>query len=182
MIASSVWTLVPVTVERVSASRAGAFVVDRRCDDGRRRAAEKKLAPPDVICSSGRLWSLRVFDQLIDNVDRNLATASFPRARASGASITRGRSGLARPRNTALPDSHRSRAAAAPEGARVPTLKREDRRSLNDADIRDLLSRRDALVPTSKLGGSATSTAAVQRPGARSSGAAGGIERASLGR
>ena len=66
--------MVPVSVERRWKSHAGRLlVVARRRDDGRSRASEEEDQP----AATSRRWNqqmqlVRLFDQLIANVDRNL--------------------------------------------------------------------------------------------------------------
>ena len=68
--------LVPVSVDRSWNSRGGAFtwwIDDVLMDEGERQ--KKKIDPPDAVCWSEQLWLVRVFDQLIENIDRNLGNS-----------------------------------------------------------------------------------------------------------
>ena len=140
--------LVPVSVERVWASKAGAFtwwIDDVMMDEGERQ--KKKLAPPDVVCWSEQLWSLRVFDQLIDNVDRNLGNSVISKGwRLWAIDHTRAFRYSREPRNPALLIRIDRALLQRLKALEFPTLKREVGSYLNDADIRNLLSRRDAIV------------------------------------
>jgi hypothetical protein len=65
--------LVPVSVERHWQSRRAAYtwwVDDVMMDEGQR--LQKKMQPPDVDAWNQQMQMVRLFDQLIANVDRNL--------------------------------------------------------------------------------------------------------------
>jgi hypothetical protein len=65
--------LVPVSVERHWQSRRAAYtwwVDDVMMDEGQR--LQKKMEPPDVDAWNQQMQMVRLFDQLIANVDRNL--------------------------------------------------------------------------------------------------------------
>ena len=140
--------LVPVSVERVWASRPGAFtwwIDDVMMDEGERQ--KKKLQPPDALCWSEQLWSLRVFDQLVDNVDRNLGNSVISKGwRLWGIDHTRAFRYSREPRNPALLMRIDRALLQRLKALDFPTLKREVGTYLNDADIRNLLSRRDGIV------------------------------------
>jgi hypothetical protein len=65
--------MIPATVERLFDGREASFtwwVDDMQMDEGERRA--KGVPPPDSLWWNEQMWIVRVFDQLIDNTDRNL--------------------------------------------------------------------------------------------------------------
>lgn len=64
---------VPVSVERMHRGKPGAFtwwVDDVLMDEGQR--LKTKASAPDVAAWNEQMWHVRLFDQLIQNVDRNL--------------------------------------------------------------------------------------------------------------
>lgn len=140
--------LVPVSVERTWNSRPAAFtwwIDDVMMDEGERQ--KKKLDPPDVQCWSEQLWALRIFDQLIDNIDRNLGNSVISKGwRLWGIDHTRAFRSSREARNL----RHLIRIDRALlqrlKLLDFPTLKREVGRYLFDADIRTLLARRDFIV------------------------------------
>lgn len=65
--------MIPPSVERAHRSKPGSFtwwVDDVLMDEAAR--IKKKLPPPDVRQWNEQMWHVRLFDQLIYNVDRNL--------------------------------------------------------------------------------------------------------------
>lgn len=65
--------MIPATVERSHAGKKASFtwwVDDVLMDEGRR--LETKTSPPDSGRWNEQMWIVRVFDQLIYNVDRNV--------------------------------------------------------------------------------------------------------------
>jgi len=65
--------MVPVSIERGFNGREAAFtwwVDDVMMDEGER--VKQKIEAPDRASWSQQIWKMRVFDQLIDNTDRNL--------------------------------------------------------------------------------------------------------------
>ncbi|MFN2447490.1 MAG: hypothetical protein ABR606_18135 [Vicinamibacterales bacterium] len=65
--------MVPTTVERKHAGKDASFtwwVDDVLMDEGER--LKKKVQAPDREAWNRQLWTLRIFDQLIENTDRNL--------------------------------------------------------------------------------------------------------------
>lgn len=73
--------MVPVTVERRHKSQSASFtwwVDDVMMDETERY--KKKIVAPDATRWSHQLWTLRIFDQLIDNTDRNLGNMLIDRA------------------------------------------------------------------------------------------------------
>jgi hypothetical protein len=70
--------LVPVSVERAWRGRAAAFtwwVDDVMMDEGKRIA--KSLVAPDYRCFSQHAQTLRMFDRLIENTDRNVGNTLY---------------------------------------------------------------------------------------------------------
>lgn len=65
--------MVPTTVMRQSGGRTGSacwWVENVQFDEGDR--IKKKIGPPDLDQWNRQMWIVRVFDQLIHNMDRNL--------------------------------------------------------------------------------------------------------------
>jgi hypothetical protein len=72
--------MVPVTVHRRYKGRDASFtwwVDDVMMDEGERY--KKKIVAPDQESWNRQLWTLRIFDQLIDNTDRNLGNMLIDR-------------------------------------------------------------------------------------------------------
>jgi hypothetical protein len=64
---------VPVSVERTHRGKAGSFtwwVDDVLMEEGAR--LKTKTSAPDALAWNQQMWHVRLFDQLIQNVDRNL--------------------------------------------------------------------------------------------------------------
>ena len=64
---------IPVSVERTHRGKPGSFtwwVDDVLMDEGQR--LKTKAASPDAAAWNEQMWHVRLFDQLIQNVDRNL--------------------------------------------------------------------------------------------------------------
>jgi hypothetical protein len=64
---------IPVSVERHHNGKSGSFtwwVDDVLMDEGQR--LKSKASAPDAIAWNQQMWHVRLFDQLIQNVDRNL--------------------------------------------------------------------------------------------------------------
>ena len=140
--------LVPVTVERRFRGEPASFtwwVDDVLMDEGER--IKRKVEPPVPDCWNEQMQQLRMFDQLIENTDRNLGnvvisttwrvwaidhTRAFRRSKVppKPANLTRVDRGLL------------------DRMARLDfdTLKRSLKAYLDDHDLRALLSRRDAIV------------------------------------
>jgi hypothetical protein len=64
--------MVPVTVERLYNGQRGSlqFWVENCIMEGDR--IKKKLQPPDPLAWNRQIWKVRIFDNLIHNIDRNL--------------------------------------------------------------------------------------------------------------
>ena len=140
--------LVPVSVPRRWQMATGAFtwwVDDVLMDEEGRRA--KDTQPPDAARWNTQMQTIRVFDQLIDNVDRNqgniLITSTW---RLWAIDHTRAFRYATTPRK---PENVSSMAPAVLDRLKAlefATLKKELGRYLTDDDIRNLLSRRDAIL------------------------------------
>ena len=147
--------VVPVTVERRWRNDSASYtwwVDDVLMDEGER--LKQDLTAPNEDCWVDQRQLVRFFDQLIDNTDRNAGnlvitkawqvwaidhTRAFRRAKAPD-----------KPQNlTRMERSVFERLVALD----FATLKREVGRYIEDADIRALLSRRDAIVAQVKAAG-----------------------------
>jgi hypothetical protein len=65
--------LIPVSVERLHRGKPGSFtwwVDDVLMDEGQR--LKTKTQSPDTLSWNQQMWHIRIFDQLIQNADRNL--------------------------------------------------------------------------------------------------------------
>jgi hypothetical protein len=140
--------LVPVSVERSWRGDGAAFtwwIDDVIMDEGERQ--KNKVQPPDAMCWSEQLWALRVFDQLIDNIDRNLGNVVISKGwRMWGIDHTRAFRYSREPRNTAVLLRIDRALLQRLKTLDFPTLKREIGKYVNDPDIRNLLARRDGIV------------------------------------
>ena len=140
--------LVPVSVDRTWKGQGAAFtwwIDDVMMDEEGR--LKKKLQPPDALCWSEQLWALRVFDQLIDNSDRNLGNSIISNSwRLWGIDHTRAFRYSKEPRNPALLIRIDRALLQRLKALAFPTLKREVGKYLSDTDIRAILSRRDGIV------------------------------------
>lgn len=147
--------LVPVTVERRWNYEPASFtwwVDDVLMDEGER--VKQNVEPPDQQCWNDQMVLLRVFDQLIDNIDRNFGNLVIARTwRVWAIDHTRAfrRSKVPpKPENLTRVDRGVLERLAALEFA---TLKREVTRYIDDADVRALLARRDGIVAHFTAGG-----------------------------
>lgn len=140
--------MVPVTVERRYDQLPASFtwwVDDVAMDEGTR--LRKKIRAPDITAWNQQMYLVRVFDQLIDNTDRNLGnllitsdwrvwmidhTRAFRRFRT-----LRSAKNLTRCDRTVL---------ARLEALDKPTVERELSRWLEPYELDPLLSRRDLIV------------------------------------
>jgi hypothetical protein len=140
--------LVPVAVKRSWRGTTGAFswwVDDVMMDEGER--LKQKLPPPDAACWNQQTRLLRMFDQLIDNSDRNLGnTLITKRWRLWAIDHTRAFRYSKTLRNPATLTGIDRGVLARLERLDFETLKRAVDGLLTDADIRNVLVRRDALV------------------------------------
>ncbi len=149
--------LVPVTIERRWNTEPASFTwwVDGvLMDEGER--AKKDMVAPNQDCWIEQRQMVRLFDQLIDNTDRNAGNLvisntwrlwAIDHTRAFSRSKT-----LEKPENLTRIDRRVLERLATLDFA---TLKRETGRYIEDSDIRALLARRDAVVAHFKTGGDA---------------------------
>lgn len=140
--------LVPVSIERRWKGEAGAFtwwVDDVMMDEGGR--LKKNLPAPDSRCWEEQANLVRMFDQLIDNADRNLGNLLITSQwRMWAIDHTRAfRYGRA-PRNVATLTGIDRAVLARLEALDFRTVKDAVDGYIGDADIRNLLARRDGIV------------------------------------
>jgi hypothetical protein len=140
--------LVPVSVQRTWNSTRGAFtwwLDDIQMDEGGR--LKQKIAPPSPACWVDQVRMLRVFDQLIDNTDRNLGNLliaknwrvwAIDHTRAFRYSKT-----IRKPGELIGIDRQ---VLARLETLEFESLKASIGDYITDEDIRNLLARRDSLV------------------------------------
>ena len=174
--------MVPVSVERKYRSTPSAFtwwLDDVLMDEGDR--LKKKIEAPDRAYWSRQTMMMRLFDQLISNVDRNMGNIIYTKDwRLWAIDHTR-----AFRKNTELKTpSHVTRCDRTVferlKALDLPTLKREVGKWLDDGQLRALLARRDQIVKKLEaLGPSAlfdsttppltlpTAASAAVRPGIR---------------
>ena len=140
--------LAPVSVERAWQGRNGAFtwwIDDVMMDEGTRQ--KKQLEAPDTLCWSEQIYAMRVFDQLIDNADRNLGNTLIGKNwRLWAIDHTRAFRYNREPRNPAMLLRIDRALLARLKALEFAPLKKEVGAYLNDSDIRNLLARRDAIV------------------------------------
>lgn len=140
--------LVPVTVERTWKGKGASFTWwadDVMMDEGQR--IQQKVEPPDRPCWSAQMQRLRVFDQLIANSDRNLGNMVITKTwRLWAIDHTRAFRAAKRPPEPANLTRIERRVLERLAALEFNTLKPVLRRYLSDADLRALLSRRDAIV------------------------------------
>jgi len=149
--------LVPVTIERRWNTTRASFtwwVDDVMMDEGER--SKKQMVAPDQDCWIEQRQMVRLFDQLIDNTDRNAGNLVISRTwrlwaidhtRAFRRSKT-----LEKPENLTRVDRRVLERLSSLDFA---TLKREVSRYIEDGDVRAILARRDAVVAHFKAGGNA---------------------------
>ena len=167
--------LVPVTVERRWRTEAASFswwVDDGLMDEGERQ--NKKLTPPNQACWNDQMLLIRLFDQLIDNIDRNAGNIVITRTwRLWAIDHTRAfRRSKTPPKLETLTRIDR-RLLERLTMLDFATLKRELKAYIVDGDVRALLARRDAIVAHFRARGEA---ALYDRPDA----AAGCVAAAAL--
>lgn len=140
--------MVPVSVARRWRGRQGAFtwwVDDVMMDEGER--IKKQMRPPDLRCWNEQVRLLRVFDQLIDNSDRNLGNMLITQDwRVWAIDHTRAFRHFNKPRSperlTTIDRTVLQRLASFDEAE----LRKAVGRSLGIVEIQPLLARRDAIV------------------------------------
>jgi hypothetical protein len=140
--------LVPVAVKRSWRGTTSAFtwwVDDVLMDEGER--LKQKLPPPNPACWGEQTRLLRMFDQLIDNSDRNIGnTLITKRWRLWAIDHTRAFRYSKTLRNPAALTGIDRAVLARLEALDFETAKRAVEGHINDADVRNLLERRNALV------------------------------------
>jgi hypothetical protein len=140
--------LVPVAVKRSWKGTTSAFswwVDDVLMDEGER--LKQKLPPPNVACWSEQTRLLRMFDQLIDNSDRNIGnTLITKRWRLWAIDHTRAFRLSKTLRNPATLTGIDRAVLARLEALDFETVKRAVQGHITDADVRNLLERRDLMV------------------------------------
>lgn len=140
--------LVPVSVQRSYKGSRAAFtwwIDDVLMDEGER--LKQEALPPDMPCWTEQAALLRMFDQLIDNGDRNVGnTLITTKWRIWAIDHTRAFRYSKTPRNperlTGIDRGVLARLAALD----FAVLERAVGGHISDNDIRNLLSRRDAIV------------------------------------
>lgn len=149
--------LVPVTVDRRWRTEPASFtwwVDDVLMDEGER--LKKEMVAPDQECWIEQRQMVRLFDQLIENVDRNPGNLvisktwrlwAIDHTRAFRRSKT-----LEKAENLTRVDR---RVLDRLSSLDFPTLEGEVGRYIEDGDIRALLARRDAIIAHFKAGGAA---------------------------
>jgi hypothetical protein len=140
--------LVPVSVQRTWNSTRGAFtwwLDDIQMDEGER--LKRKAAPPVGRCWSEQIRLVRVLDHLIDNSDRNLGNILIGKDwRLWAIDHTRAFRYSTTLHNPAALTGIDRKVLAKLEALEFDALKRELSEYITDADIRLMLTRRDALV------------------------------------
>jgi hypothetical protein len=149
--------LVPVAVQRNWRGRRAAFswwVDDVMMDEGER--LEKNLSAPDMNCWNAHTRLVRLLDELIDNADRNLGNMLITNGwRVWAIDHTRAFRFSKTPR-------HPERLVAIDRGVLrrlealdFKTVKQAVDGHITDADVRNLLARRDAIVERFRTRGEA---------------------------
>jgi hypothetical protein len=139
---------VPVSVDRTWNGRGAAFTwwVDDVLMDEEQRI-KKKVDPPNPRCWVEHMWGVRLFDQLIDNADRNMGNIVITRNWQLWAiDHTRAFRYARAPRDPSLAPRVDRTLLKGLKALDFQTLKREIGQYIDDADIRAILSRRDGLV------------------------------------
>ena len=140
--------LTPVSVERTWKGQGAAFTwwIDDVLMDEEGRI-KNKIDPPNSLCWSEQLWALRTFDQLIDNIDRNLGNIIITKTwRMWGIDHTRAFRYSREPRNPAVLIRIDRGLMERLKQLDFDTLKREVGKYLSNGDIRAILSRRDGIL------------------------------------
>ena len=140
--------MVPPSVERRYAGKDAAFtwwLDDVMMDEGQR--LKDKVQPPNPTCWLQQMFLLRMFDALIDNSDRNLGNTLYTKDwKIWAIDHTRAfRRSPVPPKLESLARIDRQ-VFEKLEAFDFPMLKKAVGRYLTDAEIRLVLSRRDALV------------------------------------
>jgi hypothetical protein len=140
--------LVPVAVQRNWRSRRAAFswwVDDVMMDEGER--LEKNLSAPDLSCWNAQTRLLRLLDELIDNADRNLGNMLITNTwRIWAIDHTRAFRFSKTPRHPERLVTIDRGVLRRLEALDFKTVKQAVEGHISDADVRNLLARRDAIV------------------------------------
>lgn len=147
--------LVPVAVQRNWRGRRAAFswwVDDVMMDEGER--LEKNLSAPNPSCWTEQTRLLRLLDELIDNADRNLGNMLITNDwRIWAIDHTRAFRFSKTPRHPERLTAIDRGVLRRLEALDFETVKQTVDRHITDADIRNLLARRDAIVERFKARG-----------------------------
>lgn len=140
--------MIPATVERSHRGRDASFtwwVDDVLMDEGER--LKGRVRPPDLQSWNDQMWIVRVFDQLIDNTDRNVGNLLIDRAwrvwMIDHTRAFRWHRTIRSPGNLVRCDRGLLERLRALDEA---TLDRELGRYLGPMEIKGLLARRDLIV------------------------------------
>jgi hypothetical protein len=140
--------LVPVSVERRWRVKPAAYtwwVDDVLMDEGER--TKRKLLSPDTDCWNAQVRLVRVFDQLIDNIDRNLGNLLITKTwRIWAIDHTRAFRPSTAPRKPASLTHIDRETLARLEALDPDALRRAVGDYLTGSDIKAVLARRDAIV------------------------------------
>jgi hypothetical protein len=140
--------MVPVSVPRIWASSEAAYtwwVDDVLMDEAER--LKQKLPPPDIRRWNQQMWMVRLFDQLIYNVDRNLGNLVIAKDwRVWPIDHTRAFRRLAELRKPENVTNCDQQVLAGLKELERESLKKALRDYLSDIEIKGILARRDAIV------------------------------------
>lgn len=140
--------LVPVSIERSWRGQAASFtwwVDDVLMDEGER--VKKSMEPPNGQCWSEQMQLIRLFDQLIDNGDRNLGNLLISRTwRLWAIDHTRAFRASKVPPTPGVLTRVDRRVLERLAALDFDGVKRAVSKYLTGDDVRALLSRRDAIV------------------------------------
>lgn len=140
--------MIPATVERSYRGLDASFtwwVDDVLMDEGER--LRRRVRPPDLWSWNDQMWIVRVFDQLIDNTDRNVGNLLIDRAwrlwMIDHTRAFRWRRTIRSPENLVRCDRELLERLRALDEA---TLEREQGRDIGLREIEGILARRDLIV------------------------------------
>jgi hypothetical protein len=140
--------MVPVTVERDYRGKSASYtwwIDDVLMDESER--LKKQLRAPDERRWNEQLWTLRVFDQLIENVDRNLGNMVIDKSwkvwMIDHTRAFRRHDALRSEKNLTRVDRD---LLAALKALTLESVKAQTGRWLKDDEIKPMLERRDLIV------------------------------------
>jgi hypothetical protein len=140
--------MIPVTVMRKGGGRTGSacwWVENVQFDEGER--TKRKVSPPDLDAWNRQMWVVRVFDQLIYNIDRNLGNLIVDKDwRIWMIDHSRSFRLSEDLRDVKNLDKCERGLLTRLKSLDEPTLKRELGEYLNTGEIRGILKRRDKIV------------------------------------